>query len=106
VPTGGAVVVVERSGDLPAVRVSGVVDAAAADQLRIRMLEASRGGTAPIELDLGEVGLFSSAAVREVLSVARIARDEHWRLVVRAPLGGVTRHVLEISGLSDLVDLR
>jgi serine phosphatase RsbU (regulator of sigma subunit)/anti-sigma regulatory factor (Ser/Thr protein kinase) len=106
VASGGAIVAVERAGELPVVRVSGVVDEGAADQLRIRMLEASRGGTARIELDVTDVGLFSSAAVREVLAVARIARDEAWRLVVRAPVGGVTRHVLEISGLSDLVDLR
>lgn len=102
----GAEVYVERGGELPVVRVSGVVDESAAEQLRIRMLEASRGGTARIELDVTDVGLFSSAAVREVLAVARIARDEAWRLVVRAPVGGVTRHVLEISGLHDLVDLR
>ena len=97
---------VERSGEVPVVRVSGVVDESAAEQLRIRMLEASRGGTARIELDVTDVGLFSSAAVREVLAVARIARDEAWRLVVRAPVGGVTRHVLDISGLSGLGDLR
>jgi anti-sigma regulatory factor (Ser/Thr protein kinase) len=102
----GAEVAVERAGDLPVVRVRGVVDEGAAEQLRIRMLEASRGGTSRIELDVSDVGLFSSAAVREVLAVARIARDESWRLVVRAPVGGVTRHVLEISGLSELVDLR
>jgi anti-anti-sigma factor len=102
----GAEVAVERAGELPVVRVSGVVDESAAEQLRIRMLEASRGGTARIELDVTDVGLFSSAAVREVLTIARIARGEAWRLVVRAPVGGVTRHVLEVSGLSDLVDLR
>ncbi len=106
VTSGGAAVSVERSGELPVVRVSGVVDEGAAEQLRIGMLEASRGGTSRIELDVSDVGLFSSAAVREVLAVARIARDEAWRLVVHAPVGGVTRHVLEISGLSDLVDLR
>ena len=59
-----------------------------------------------MELDLTGVTLFSSAAVRVVLAIARIARDEGWRLVVHAPEGGVTRHVLEISGLGGLVDLR
>ena len=39
-------------------------------------------------------------------TLARIARDEGWRLVVHAEAGGVTRHVLEISGLGGLVDLR
>jgi anti-anti-sigma factor len=100
-----AEVTIDREGQLPVVRVAGVVDHVGAEQMRIRLLEASRGGTAPVELDLTDVGLFSSAAVRVVLAMARIARDETWRLVVRAPDGGVTRHILEISGLAGLVDL-
>jgi anti-anti-sigma factor len=85
---------------------SGAVDEAGAEQLRIRLLEASHGGTGRVELDLAEVELFSSAAVRVVLAIARIARSEGWRLVVHAPDGSVTRHVLQVSGLGDLVDLR
>ena len=85
---------------------AGAVDEPSAEQLRIRLLEASHGGTVPVELDLTGVTLFSSAAVRVVLAIARIARDEGWRLVVHAPEGGVTRHILEISGLGGLVDLR
>jgi len=108
-PSGGAEgrrVVVDRSGDRPVVRAAGAVDEAGADQLRIRLLEASHGGTGRVELDLEAVTLFSSAAVRVVLAVARIARDEGWRLVVHAAERGVTRHVLEVSGLGGLVDLR
>lgn len=104
--TEGATVVVDRAGDRPVVRATGAVDEAGADQLRIRLLEASHGGTVRVELDLEAVTLFSSAAVRVVLAVARIARDEGWRLVVHAAERGVTRHVLEVSGLASLVDLR
>ena len=102
----GADVRVDRQGERPVVRASGTIDGPAAENLRIRMLEASHGGAAPMELDLTGVGLFSSAAVRVVLAMARIARDESWRLVVHAPEGRVTRHVLEISGLAGLVELR
>jgi anti-anti-sigma factor len=102
----GAVVHVDRAGERPVVRASGGVDAPSAELLRIRMLEASHGGAVPMELDLGDVSLFSSAAVREVLGLARIARDEKWRLVIHASAGSVVRHVLEISGLAGLVDLR
>ncbi|TKJ32630.1 SpoIIE family protein phosphatase [Blastococcus sp. CCUG 61487] len=102
----GASVVVDREGACPVVRAAGILDERNADQLRIRLLEASRGGTARVELDLAGVTLFSSAAVRVVLAVARIAREEGWQLVVHATAGGVTRHVLEISGLGGLVDLR
>jgi anti-anti-sigma factor len=101
----GAAVHVDRDGIRPVVRVAGAVDEAGAEQMRIRMLEASHGGTVRVELDLAGVTLFSSAAVRVVLAIARIARDEGWRLLVHAPDGGVTRHILAISGLDGLVDL-
>jgi anti-anti-sigma factor len=97
---------VDRGGACPVVGVSGTVDEISAEQMRIRLLEASHGGTGRVELDLGGVTLFSSAAVRVVLAIARIARDEGWRLVVYAAEGGLTRHILEISGLAGLVDLR
>ena len=100
-----ASVEIDRDGERPVVHVSGGVDVVSAELLRIRLLEASRGGTTPVELDLTDVSLFSSAAVRVVLAIARIARDEGWRLTVRAIEGGVTHHILEISGLASLVDL-
>ncbi|RBY82966.1 anti-anti-sigma factor [Geodermatophilus sp. TF02-6] len=101
-----AEVAVDRTGERPVVRVAGAVDPAGAEQMRIRLLEASHGGTGRVELDLTAVTLFSSAAVRVVLAVARIAGDEGWVLLVHAPEGGVTRHILEISGLAGLVELR
>ena len=101
----GAVVTVDRSAMRPAVLVSGAVDEHSAETMRIRLLEASHGGTVAVHLDLTDVVLFSSSAVRVVLAIARIARDEGWRLGVHAPEGGVTRHILEISGLSGPVDL-
>ncbi|RFU19559.1 SpoIIE family protein phosphatase [Geodermatophilus marinus] len=101
-----AAVAVDRSGARPVVRVAGEVDVVSAEQLRIRLLEASHGGTGEVELELAGVTLFSSAAVRVVLAMARIASGEGWRLVVHAPEGGVTRHVLLISGLGGLVELR
>src|SRR5215210_4970056 len=100
-----ATVTVDRDVDPPVVRVSGAVDEVGAEQMRIRLLEASHGGTGRVALDLTGVGLFSSAGVRVVLAIARIARDEGWRLAVHAPDGGLTRHILLISGLGGLVDL-
>ena len=104
--TASATVKVDRDGPRPVVLVTGAVDELSAEQMRIRLLEASHGGTSRVELDVGRVTLFSSAAVRVVLAIARIGRDEGWRLVVHAPDGGVTRHILRISGLGGLVELR
>jgi anti-anti-sigma factor len=102
----GATIEVDRTGARPVVRASGPADESSAEQLRIRLLEASHGGTVPVELDVRAASLFSSAAVRVVLAIARISRDEGWRLVVHTAAGSLSRHVLEISGLGDLVDLR
>jgi serine phosphatase RsbU (regulator of sigma subunit)/anti-sigma regulatory factor (Ser/Thr protein kinase)/anti-anti-sigma regulatory factor len=104
--TSGATVRVDRDGPRPVVSVVGAVDEIGAEQMRIRLLEASHGGTGRVELDLTGVSLFSSAAIRVVLAIARIGRGEGWRLVVHAPDGGITRHVLQISGLGGLVDLQ
>ena len=102
----GSSVTVDRSVEPAVVRVTGAVDEFNAEQMRIRLLEASHGGTHRVELDLCDAGLFTSAAVRVVLAIARIATAEGWRLAVDAPEGGVTRHILQISGLGGLVDLR
>jgi serine phosphatase RsbU (regulator of sigma subunit)/anti-sigma regulatory factor (Ser/Thr protein kinase)/anti-anti-sigma regulatory factor len=102
----GATVRIDRDGPRPVVAVAGAVDEIGAEQMRIRLLEASHGGTGRVELDLTGVTLFSSAAIRVVLAIARIGRGEGWRLVVRAPEGGITRHLLQISGLGGLVDLQ
>jgi len=104
--TSGATVRVDRDGARPVVLVVGAVDEMGAEQMRIRLLEASHGGTSRVELDLTGVTLFSSAAIRVVLAIARIGRGEGWRLAVHAPDGGITRHVLRISGLAGLVDLQ
>jgi anti-sigma regulatory factor (Ser/Thr protein kinase)/anti-anti-sigma regulatory factor len=104
--TSGATVSVDRDGPRPVVSVVGAVDETGAEQMRIRLLEASHGGTGRVELDLTGVTLFSSAAVRVVLAIARIGRGEGWRLVVHAPDGGTPRHILQISGLAGLVELR
>ena len=101
----GTSVTVDRDVEPPVVRVSGPVDGIGAEQMRIRLLEASHGGTGRVGLDLTDAGVFSSAAVRVVLAIARIARDEGWRLTVHAPDGGLTRHILLISGAGGLVDL-
>ena len=103
--TAAATVTVDRDVEPPVVRVAGPVDEVGAEQMRIRLLEASHGGTGRVALDVSGAGLFSSAAVRVVLAIARIARDEDWRLAVHAPEGGLTRHILLISGVGGLVDL-
>lgn len=103
--TDGAVGEVDRTGDRPVVTGSGVLDPAAAPQLRIRLLEACRGGAVPARLDLRAVTELSSAAVTVVLQVARMARTEGWELEVTAPAGSIARHVLDLAGVGAVASL-
>src|SRR5688500_10570888 len=53
--TSTADVVIDRSAERPVVRAAGAVDQLGAEQMRIRLLEASHGGTGRVELDLTAV---------------------------------------------------
>jgi hypothetical protein len=104
--TSTADVVVDRSAERPWCGPPARWTRSAPSRCASGCWRPATGGTGRVELDLTAVTLFSSAAVRVVLAMARIAGAEGWRLVVHAPAGGVTRHVLEISGLGGLVELR
>ncbi len=91
--------VVDRSSGTPTVTVTGPLDTAAAPGLRIRLLEASRGGVVPARLDLTDVTELSSAAVSVVLEIGRVGNGEGWELEVRAPAGTMVRHVLDLAGV-------
>ena len=61
---------------------------------------AARGVTGAHAIELANIHVNMA-----IVATDPSARDEHWRLVVHAPEGGVTRHILQISGLGGLVDL-
>lgn len=91
--------VVDRSGGVPTVTVTGSLDTAAAPGLRIRLLEASRGGVVPARLDLTHVTELSSAAVSVLLEIGRVGQGEGWELEIYAPVGSLVRAVLDLAGV-------
>lgn len=74
--------------------VAGVVDRAAAIRLERVLARTSRGGTRPVEVDLSEVSLLTSAAV-QVLAEARATSE----VALIAVAGCPAQHVLELVGL-------
>lgn len=76
-------------------RIGGAVDVRTADSLRHALLQASRGGTTGLVVDLGGVTLLASAGVQVLAEVAAQHVDEHAGLDLRAPMGSVAQHVLE-----------
>lgn len=74
----------DRSGPVPRVVVRGPLPTAAAAAVRLRLLEASRGGVVATELDLGGAREVAGAVVAVVAEVAAIGRANGWALRVRS----------------------
>ncbi|MBL7258716.1 SpoIIE family protein phosphatase [Paractinoplanes lichenicola] len=80
-------------------RVSGPLDIATADEFADQLDVAGRGGVFPLEVDLSEVELLASAAVR-VLFQARDRNAAHGHpLTLRAVPGSNAADVLDLVGL-------
>jgi anti-sigma B factor antagonist len=81
----------------------GELDMASADDLS-RALEAVSAGSASIVFDCGGLSYCDSYGVRAILLAARRCREES-RLLRIEHATGRTRQILEISGVTQLVDL-
>jgi anti-sigma regulatory factor (Ser/Thr protein kinase)/anti-anti-sigma regulatory factor len=89
---------VERPvGGTGRVRVRGPLDTAAATRLRRAARDALRGERDQLELDITEVDLLGSAAVRELY---RLAAELDGGLHVAASAGSVPYQVLQLVGLA------
>ena len=80
--------------DDDAVRLSGVLDLRAVEELRMALARSSHGGTRSVTVDLGGVELLSSAAV-QILFAARAAGP----VDLVASIGSAAQHVLDLVGL-------
>ncbi|MEI4274062.1 ATP-binding protein [Klenkia sp. LSe6-5] len=72
----------DRSGPVPRVVASGPLGADAAPAVRLRLLEASRGGVVTAELDLRSAGEVPAEVAAVVAEVAAIGRANGWVLQV------------------------
>ncbi len=86
---------VDRAGPVPRVVATGALPDDAAAGVRLRLLEASRGGVVPAVLDLAAADRLGEVVVGVVAEVAAIGRANGWTLRVvaaadqpRAALGG------------------
>ncbi len=77
------------------VRVRGDVDTTSAEHLRTALLRAGCGGVQDVLVDLSDVTLLSSSAVRVLHEVCRPGRG----VTLCAPMGSVAQHVLDLVRL-------
>jgi serine phosphatase RsbU (regulator of sigma subunit)/anti-sigma regulatory factor (Ser/Thr protein kinase)/anti-anti-sigma regulatory factor len=94
-PSGGAGTLrVDVSEELARVRLVGSLDFASAETARIALTQASRGGAAPVVVDLAGVTLLASAGVRLLHELHRSGQ-----LTLTAPAGSPAQHVLDLVQL-------
>jgi anti-sigma B factor antagonist len=84
-------------GDHTVVSVSGEVDAASADLLRVAIGEVIEGGQARIAVDMSDVSFIDSSGLRVLIAGYKSASAAGGALTVQAPSDPVTR-LLEITG--------
>lgn len=96
----GAEVPFSVETDRDTARVHGPVDLVNADRLRAALLRSSRGGSAPMTVDLSKVTHLGSAGVQVLHDLTTDAA-----LTVYAPAGSVAQHVLELVNLAYQTDL-
>ena len=80
--------------------VAGPIDTGTVERFRHGLLAAARGGARGLTVDLDAVTVFSSSAVQAIHEL----RGTFPGLRLRAGRGSVAGRVLDLTGLSDLVD--
>ena len=80
--------------------VAGPIDTGTVERFRHGLLAAARGGARGLTVDLDAVTVFSSSAVQAIHEF----RGTSPGLRLRAGRGSVAGRVLDLTGLSDLVD--
>jgi anti-anti-sigma factor len=92
---------VEADFDGPAAvaTVSGPLDSTTAARLAGQLLAACRGGTVPLTVDLRQVTLLASAAVRVLYQISQQLNANHRELTLLAEPGSSAETALALAGL-------
>jgi anti-anti-sigma factor len=91
---------VSVDGTTTVITVNGEVDAASADSVRNRVLEAIEGGAKRLEIDMHDVSFMDSSGLRVLIAGYKAAEAAGGSLGVRNASDVVLR-LLEITGQKD-----
>jgi anti-sigma B factor antagonist len=102
----GRILLAELSdrGDEIVYALTGEIDLSVADELGARISELLRRGSATVVLDLAQLTFIDSSGCRLLVMASREAAEAKRRLVVRN-LGGSPRRVLEMTGITDALEV-
>ena len=98
-------VVVERRGDDTIVKIHGEVDVSNAADVEKKLEESLESGTTRHVIDLSNTTYFDSTGIRILFSLATRLKSRRMELHVVVPPKGLTRRVLELTGLPLIVTL-
>ena len=88
----------------PVLHLEGELDLSVAEELEQQLLHALRSADERLCVDLSEVTYIDSSSVRALLRAAAVAHDRGKRVQVTSA-SGISRRVLELAGVEDLLGL-
>jgi anti-sigma regulatory factor (Ser/Thr protein kinase)/anti-anti-sigma regulatory factor len=88
------------------IALAGTLDSSSVDRLHARLLEIDRKGALPVKIVLDDLTLLTSAGLRALYEHAGRLLAIHRPLRLIARPGSPARHVLAVSGLDQLIDVR
>lgn len=95
----------ERAGAAFVYRIAGQADVAAAEPLRLRLLDLLTEVPGDLVLNLAEVTFMDSAALAALLAVSFAARDQRRRVVLSRPSDAVLQ-LIELAGVERVLTIR
>ncbi len=102
---GEFVAIVSRRGDAATLQLRGEIDLASADEFRTAIGTALRCRPTRLEIDFGQITFMDSTGLAVLIDAHRQLGQAHEAIVVLDPSAFV-RRLLDLSGISALVDIR
>ena len=96
-------VIVERRGEEPVIKILGEIDISNAAQVEKALDDSFDNARERHVVDLSDTTYFDSSGIRVLFSLAARLRSRRQELHIIVPEDGLTRRVLELTGLPQLV---
>jgi anti-anti-sigma factor len=88
------------------IEVDGAIDLSSAPAVESEILGAISNQATSVTVDLSSVDYLDSAGLRVVFALATRLAELRTELVIAAPIGSISRRVLDLSGFSAIGTLR
>jgi stage II sporulation protein AA (anti-sigma F factor antagonist) len=101
----GVTITARPDGDIVLVVVAGEIDLSNADYVEREIATAITNRTMQAAIDLSDVGYIDSVGMRVLYALAGRLETAQIKFKLVAPAGSPARRVIELSGLSSMVEV-